>query len=595
MNKGAIGNEGVNAVNGVFNRMGYVRSFINSDDTIPIWDGQIMVYKDKERFSNDNFLFSLPLQVKAHEYNTDAFPKNYRHSIDINYLYFYLKDGGVIYFVVLVGPNQSKVYCQFLTKRKIEKILSKGKGSKLRSLKFEPFPSNFEDFIQNVTTLNLQRTHSIIPYEQAIKYKNAKWSIALSNFGQNVIAFEYLTTHPVDILVHIDNIPSPFYVGDGSARISKIIFPQNVKVSIGHTTYYTSWKCEYTNSGLDIQLGNSVFIKYDKKIKQLHINIAPTAESLLEAIHELSFINAINEHKQITINNWTIYFPSDLDNKEEWKRWQNALSFWKDVQILFDLLHISEPILNFQKLTDEDIKILNTLVRALLYNETVYSDAEKKSDHLQIAYISNIRILFFVRYISGNMYKLVDYSKCISAYYKNKNGEPKPASIYTQLFSGDILVSNIDWSNMLKSYIEVTNNNPEYFERAHWDVLSLLNWYDKNNNINVLNAASNLLEWLIATDNITTWNTVWHYNLLQIKVRRGLPLDTTDLDWLYEQDDLLESKNDLNDDQVMYERIAIQVLINNAAKAKRLYHKMDDKQKEYFSSLPIYYLYKKLT
>ena len=45
------------AVEEYFCTNGYVRPYINENDKMPIWDGNLFVYRDKEKLVNDNFLY----------------------------------------------------------------------------------------------------------------------------------------------------------------------------------------------------------------------------------------------------------------------------------------------------------------------------------------------------------------------------------------------------------------------------------------------------------------------------------------------------------------------------------------------------------
>ena len=104
MNNSALGDEGAVAVRSFFNRLGYIKPYINSDDTQPVWDGNLFVYNDRKDFTNDRLKFTVPVQVKAHEHQEETFPDKTNFDVEIVNLRNYYNDGGVVFFDVLVGP-----------------------------------------------------------------------------------------------------------------------------------------------------------------------------------------------------------------------------------------------------------------------------------------------------------------------------------------------------------------------------------------------------------------------------------------------------------------------------------------------------------
>ena len=192
-----------------------------------------------------------------------------------------------------------------------------------------------------------------------------------------------------------------------------------------------------------------------------------------------------------------------------------------------------------------------------------------------------------------NKYKIINiFDNLISACYKDIDGKYKTASIYSKVISEDILANNVDWSNLVKSYQEALKENPDFYERANWDVLWLIKTYDKSLRPCVLQAAEELLTWIANTDKKTSWNTVGKYNFFQIKIRKGESLSDEDKSWLYDEEDSIPSNKDLDDSQKRFSLFSIHVLLDNKIKAKKLFDKMSKDEQDFISGLPIYQLYK---
>lgn len=595
MNIGALGDEGAVAVRSYFNRLGYIKPYINSDDTQPVWDGSLFIYNHRTDFSNERLKFTVPVQVKAHEFDGDDFPDFTYYDIELVNLENYKIDGGVVFFNVLVGSERSKIYVNFLTKSSIQNYLDTAKGTKTRSVKFYPIPKNYTEIVSQLRTLHLQRTHSLIPFEQAKKYPNVQWAIDSYGLSAEQNPLEYITSNPVNILAIVEGFSTPLYVGNSAARITSVSLPEKFNISIADTIYYDNVTRIFEGTTQTIRIGKSLMLKFVKEEES--INVTVTAElkgdTIEELVHEISFTIALFENKRISFDNYVLELDINVEESLI-KEWKSKLKFWNDVKDLFSLLHIEEPINNIQELSSAEINRLKTLIAGLLYSKTVIGKNGMKEDHLEWISFSNIRVLVFARYLSGNKYKLVNIFDSLSAFYKDVDGKLKSASIYSKVIAEEVLASNVDWSNLLKSYQDAIEINRDFYERANWDVLWLIKLFDKYNRISILNAAEDLLNWIISTDDKTTWYNVWRFNQIQIKLRKGNTLETTDQDWLLDQEETIPTAKDIDDSQKIQTLFSIQVLLSDYRKATRIFDKMTSDEKEFITGLPIFQLYQNL-
>lgn len=595
MNTSALGDEGVVAVRSYFNRLGYIKPYINSDDTQPVWDGNLFIYNHRSEFTNDRLKFTVPIQVKTHEYESDDFPESTSYDIELINLENYKTDGGVVFFNVLVGPESSKIYVNFLTKSVIQKYLDTAKGTKTRTVKFTRIPKNYTEIVGQLRTLHLQRTHTLVPFEQVKKYPNVQWAIDSYGLSSDHNPLEYITSNPVNILAIVEGFSTPLYVGDSATRISSVSLPEDICIRIGEIVFFDSITRVVEGTTHTIKIGKSlilIFVK-DNEATNVTVSVDLHGESIEELIHEIKFIVAIFERKQILFNDSALDLEIHVDSTllDDWK---SKLKFWNDVKDLFTLLHIEEPILNIQQLSDAEINRIKTLIAGFLYGKIVIGKNRRKEDHLEWISFSNIRVLVFARYLSDNRYRLENIFNTLSAFYKDVDGKLKSATVYSKVIGEDILASNVDWSNLLKSYQDALVRNPDFYERANWDVLWLLNLYDKHNRQSIISAAEELLSWIMRTDNKTTWNNVWRYNLIQIKLRKGDSLESSDREWLLDQEESVPSNNEIDDSLKKQMLFSIQVLFSDTFKAKRIFERMTSDEKEFVSGLPIFNLYKKL-
>lgn len=595
MNIGALGDEGAVAVRSFFNRLGYIKPYINSDDTQPVWDGSLFIYNHRTDFTNERLKFTVPVQVKAHEFDGDDFPDFTYYDIELVNLENYKIDGGVVFFNVLVGYERSKVYVNFLTKSTIQNYLDTAKGTKTRSVKFSPIPKNYTEIVSQLRTLHLQRTHSLIPFEQAKKYPNVQWAIDSYGLSAEQNPLEYITSNPVNILAIVEGFSTPLYVGNSAARITSVSLPEQFNISIADTIYYDNVTRIFEGTTQTIKIGKSLMLKFVKEEESIKVTVSAElkGDTIEELVHEISFIIALFENKRISFDNHVLELDINVEESLI-KEWKSKLKFWNDVKDLFSLLHIEEPINNIQELSSAEINRLKTLIAGLLYSKTVIGKNGMKEDHLEWISFSNIRVLVFARYLSGNKYKLVNIFDSLSAFYKDVDGKLKSASIYSKVIAEEVLASNVDWSNLLKSYQDAIEINRDFYERANWDVLWLIKLFDKYNRISILNAAEDLLNWIITTDDKTTWHNVWRFNQIQIKLRKGNTLEASDQDWLLDQEETIPTAKDIDDSQKIQTLFSIQVLLSNYRKATRIFDKMTSDEKEFISGLPIFQLYQNL-
>lgn len=596
MNSSALGDEGVVAVRSFFNRMGFIKPYINSDDTQPIWDGNLFVYNHRDVFTNDRLIFQVSAQVKAHEFSDDDFPDHTYYDIELVNLENYRIDGGVVFFNVLVGADRNQIYVNFLSKANIQNLIDTAKGKKTRSVKFSKIPKTYTEIIGKLRTLHLQRTHTLIPFEQVKKYKNVKWAIDSYGLSDSANPLEYITTNPVNILAYVDGMSAPLYVGNGTARITSITLPENLEVRIGEETFYSEYKRIVEGNTHTYLIGRSLTLKFVRLDQQVDISVLVNlkGDTIEELIHEITFVLKIFEKKHLLFGDNKLDMPITV-KQSEIKEWKGKLRFWNDVKALFSMLHIEEPIHNIQELTDTEINKIKTLIAGILYNKTVIGKNGMKADHLEWISFSNIRVLVLARYISDDRYRLINIFDSVSAFYTDDKGKSQSASIYSKIIAEDILASNIDWSNLLKSYQDVISVNPDYYERVNWDVLRLIKLFDMNSRMSILLAAEELLHWLMSNDSLTSWRDVLQYNLLQIRIRKGLNITSDERNWLFDQEEYLStSPAAIEETQKNQMLFAVQVLLSNQYKARRQFERMSEKEQKLISDLPIYNLYQKL-
>lgn len=136
----------VNAVKNSIATSDILDQFISENDKEPSWDGNIYVYKNKNKRKSE-LQGRIPIQVKGKE--CKKFPTNrVSFSISVSDLKNYLFDGGTILFVVYIRNTdaKTKIYYSSLLPIKLKNILDNTKNKqKNKSVKLSEFPTASDD------------------------------------------------------------------------------------------------------------------------------------------------------------------------------------------------------------------------------------------------------------------------------------------------------------------------------------------------------------------------------------------------------------------------------------------------------------------
>lgn len=147
------------SINNLISRNSYLKPIIDDNDKTPVWDGDVFVYRTKDRNKkNENLIGRVPVQVKGHEIGTisDINLEKIKFRVRKEDVRKYLTDGGVIYFVVYVDERTEKIFYNSLLPLDLERFIKKYNNQETFEIEFKSLPSGekeladiFLDFIQN--------------------------------------------------------------------------------------------------------------------------------------------------------------------------------------------------------------------------------------------------------------------------------------------------------------------------------------------------------------------------------------------------------------------------------------------------------------
>ena len=577
MDRSIIEDKGINAVSEYLSDIGYIKPYLSSNDKTPMWDGSLFVYKSKEDFNNERFDYRIPVQVKASEFDGDVFPETTSFSIEVTDLQNYLKDGGLVFFKVLVKGKEKEVYCSFLTKPRIEDIISSCKEQMTKSVSLSKAPQNGNEVLENLKRIYILRDHSLLDLSTLENRSDYKFRIQLEHLSPDTDPQEYLATHYVDALFSLDGVPGEFYPKGGPVKIesSTSIIKD---VTIGGHAYFNSFAITYKNDGKHFIAGCfDIIISYDSSPKpQTTIHVVLKASTLGDVINELNSIQSFMHHKSINFGNIKFDFKEHDFSSAPQKEWEESLQYWNDVKKLFTVLKV-KPSFAPDKLNEEDNRQLETLIHGILHRNIVYGDYGES--HLSTFDIGSQKILVYAEHLQGREFKLFDIYEHLCAGYVDEDGNHRPTPILSLVFEQKNLPSNLQLDKIVQTYKSYKKKNPQISLRANMDLLNMLNHYDRCHDKKVLKAAIEIATWLKNEKNSTIGNrNITLLNYLQAIKRQKGTFNDMEMQKLYR----LKTTDNT-------ENFARYLLLGNKEKALSYLAKISENDLDFLKTLPIYH------
>jgi len=573
------------AVTASISETDYLSAFINSGDKEPSWDGQVYVYRNKNK-NKDNLIARVPVQIKGKQ--CECIPKTkINYPINMSDLRGYYNDGGVIFFVVLVkNATATKIFYIDLLPVKLKRLLS---DKKTQTIEFKEFPVSNKHKRAIFLSFNTDRQKqasfaqfdSLLPINisRELAAKIEKFTTTLFETDDND------RKDPIQML-----LKSEFYLY-AKLKDSNILQPLDSPISVFQTQELVLANIsvkgiQFYDKLFRIRSKDSTIIKIGKSMTmELHTGKMnfKLAENLRDIVIDLDFCIHFLLEKSYEINGNQIssfnFDGSENFNIEEQK---SLLSYYKKAVQVLDYLNIKGDI-KISELTDMDKSNLTILITALIDKKPVSSALQESP--LVFMHILNFKLLlvFIQDEKNSNNYEIYDFfqipDKLVTI--KDENGKLSFISQYIILKKDDYLeYSNTRYSTILTSFQRCYNeNNSIIIDSANKVLLNLLSTYDVSNEkkSEILCAAKDLAEWLLKIKN--TDPTIYQLNLLQT-IRR-------EREFTKDEKDILVSiaLNNQNRVDILF---GANLLLDNQDIAAKYFEKLDTAIQEEYKQYPIY-------
>ena len=552
-----------------------MNEFLNSNDKEPSWDGNIVIYKNSELKAED-IEYTIQTQVKGK--NDERLLKRSRITYPVEYKHLrnYFKNNGIFYFVIAISDDGEKttIFYNALTTIKLQSILKGTENKKPDQTKSIPLVRLKNDDKNELYKILMQFGHDsrevgsgeLVKKSISMKDLEKIDSIRMTTFASNQDEFlENINSGEVCAFGHIASadIWVPFSY-DFQKQIELFACQKITDTfSIDGIPYYKEFEIRKS-------IGKSVIFEFSENLNiDIGVNkIEFKAKTYIDQIvKDVQFLEALKNGKSFYIGDTKI---GTYENVNFGGDLETTINDFKNIQVALIKfnLKLDKKFIDFN---DEDWKSMDNLVKL--------SQNGIKPNKQMTWYMwwwQDKVVPFFVALDDDGNVKIENslYMKYFRIVVSNSDYKV-PVFI---LFKRDIWekLYDVDESVLLEE-IETSIFNNETEGNFSLLFVEILSAYDENKDEKYYDVAKLISDKLL---NASPDNVYWKINRFQLlKRKRDLSEDE-----LQELEDLEKTNNDK---KIL---CAINILLENKRKAKKLLDEMGQEDRELFLTYPIYNL-----
>ena len=577
----------VNLITDIISRSNRMSPYIAIGDREPEWDGFIYLQSLNQKVTG-----RVAVQVKGK--TVKRVPQKPTYPVSIYSLQNYKRDGGIIYFVVYLLDGERYPYYAKLAPLDLKKYIHDAKGHSTTNIHLKALPQDIKELEAEIQDfyVDCKRQTSfayspILTLDNAIK-RNYKIKFNVSGFSDKDSLFNNLYKKSLYLYAEIANETGnvDYPIGDGSYKIfiGKAI---NEDISINNIVYFNHCNCYKEDDFIIFLIGNCVRITLpteESKEKTGKLKFESESQLLSERINQLKFLKNLIEFKQFNIGN--VEMPIKAENIKGYSELVSEIEHLEKIQMLFGSLGITTDEFNLGNLSEEDWGKIELLAKAIVDKKAVGQKHELNA--ITSAEIANYKFMLFAQKEDNGKYRIYNFfdseKEILFAY--DDGGKKLATSMFTFVFckSDFTTYNNMDYSKLLPSYEGAAKYNPYITDRANNDMLMALKGYDQmdKKDDRLYQAILSLCDWIIkySPDKLPI-HIINKYQVVKRK-RELTKEEKKELCML-----LSEVPND-NDVQT-----AIHLLLDNKTQAELYFDSMNESEKKFFKSLPIYFFMNK--
>lgn len=582
MDTGDIERRSVNYLNDLLSRCPKLIPYISQNDKTPSWDGEIHLHSSLEK-KKENLLGPCRVQVKGtyQKVSPTILDELLSYQVEVSDLCNYIRNGGVIYFVVVISGSPANpydyqsytctAYYASLLPYDIKQLLKEVKpGQKTKKVSLHRLP-NDPNKIENIIEeffFNMRKQYSTYQEDATIEFSDGGAPYSIFFNGNKPL----ISGQPTYIYIS--------YADKISVAVGKIIIEEvkidnlDLVVRIDGKTYFHNVHLDITDNDklYHMTFNHGLQIKIEDGIT-FHIDL--TKDSTIdEYIKNLEFMLALKNGNTIDIGSFIHGENPKIDDKDDALNYE--LTFFKKIQALLKYLHVKKKV-KVESLSEETINKLLLLHNTILLGHHLRDEKRLKQDLIGTIVIGPYHFFLMRIRKKGREFVFKD------PFHDNMNcqmsvaGSSKfNASLALWLaVNGNENADNIDYQAVKDSITKLPYCN-DLSGAVIKFILVFLNKYDDEKNPDILSCVESLAAWLYSCDK----SVINHLNLLQCIYRERVLTEE-------EQDALISYKHSQTDNKIL---AGINILLDNRAEYQYYLNKMNEDDLVEFQGYPIYHL-----
>lgn len=511
-----------------------ISQHISENDKEPFWDGALYLYA-KPNKAKDSFMGRAPVQLEGQE--VDKFKKKkYKYNISVKDLKAYLNDPTI--YIVCQEKNKGRdslLFYRNLLPETIKNIL-KGKDKQSTvSVAMKPMPKTLEDFEDIVKTflVNSKKQVSFAKMKsftlEDMKKRNIKnFSFVVPSSEMSPVEMMgYLSSHNSYMYAQIDkdlDIEIPI-----AEEIESVSFQSVIKkeVAVGDKIFFKEYRNEIKEGRLVISIGDilTLSILLNSKKHDNKASFKSTLKTLDKSIRDAEFVLALNEYGSLKIGDLSLHMK--INEKDLVKDLKDRLDGWNHLKNVLHRFHVKKS-LDLTAITEKQ----NVNINSILYSADTGNlvNIGHRENTLILVDIGNLNILLWESVDDKGNSRFGDFfDGKISLQYKFKDGKKYPVSPFSYLQNESLWLKcdNIPFENQISSYDILIDRNPHILEMANFDLLYMLECYDKLSDADslrkyeLLEYAEKLSCWLMRKETSRSLDAMHYINHCQVLKRLG--------------------------------------------------------------------------
>lgn len=550
--------------------------FLNSNDKEPSWDGNICIYKNSD-LKAENIVYRIPTQVKGKKDEKLLKKSGITYPVEYKHLRNYFNDRGVFYFVVVISDDgeDTSIFYNALTTIKLQSILKgteKKKADQTKSIPLVRLKNNDKNELYKVL---MQFGHDS---KEVGSGELVKKSISMRDLEK--IDTIRMTTYACNRSEVLKNVNSGEVCAFGHIASADIWVPFSYDLqrqielfacqkindifSVDEIPYYKEFEIrKSTGKSIIIQLSENLYI--DMGTNKIQFKAQTYIDQVSKDIY---FLEALRNAKSIYIGKKKMCTFENVNYGEDLNK---AIQDFKNIQLALEKFHLKLDK-RFGDFNSEDWESMDNLVKLF------YGEINPDNEITWYMWWWRGKVIPFFVAIDREGSVQIENSLQMQRFRITvaKSDYQVPFFI---MFRRDVWekLYDVDESILLEELEKATFNS---LTEGNFPLLfvEILAAYDKIHDEKYYDIAKYISDKLLG---VSPDNVYWKINKLQL-LKRKRELSEGEFQ------ELENMENRSNDKKII---CAINILLENKRKAKRVLDEMNQEDREMFLTYPIYNLY----